>query len=107
MSKISFAVLGYVVSSSLLHANCVNMAPNKFAQAKGKSASKLNPTASNTMKNIDYLALGYNIYKANPFGHGSDSGFASNDLFYFTYSLQRSTEDLRYAIPDNVDLKLQ
>jgi hypothetical protein len=48
-----------------------------------------------TMKNIGYLALGYNIFKGDPKNTrgGSDPGFVTTPIFEFTYNSERYTAD--------------
>jgi hypothetical protein len=55
-----------------------------------------------TMKNVDYLASGYDVFKGNPQSSatpGRDPGFR-HMIFQFNYSSKLTTDDLRYIIPD-------
>lgn len=48
-----------------------------------------------------YAGTGYNLLKGNPLTYRVDPGF-TNQIFYFTYNNQVTTNDGRYLIPDNV-----
>ena len=52
------------------------------------------------MKNVGYLALGYNIYTGNPqfTGTGADPGFIPSPIFQFE-TINDQTADGRYLIP--------
>jgi hypothetical protein len=47
-----------------------------------------------TIKNIDYLASGYNIFKGNPNSEeSSDPGFTAGQIFELSYTEGRTTGD--------------
>ncbi len=54
------------------------------------------------MRNIDYLALGYDVYRGNPLSStgGVDPGFQMQKVFTFTYEDQQKSSDGRWDIPD-------
>ncbi len=60
------------------------------------------PCLCERMRNIDYLALGYDIYKANPMSTkgGVDPGFQLQKIFGFTYDGHQKSSDDRWDIPD-------
>lgn len=60
--------------------------------------------AAQTMTNIGYLFRGYNVIKGNPLDpERFDPGFRGK-IFQAAYSEDRKTDDLRYKIPDSVDV---
>jgi hypothetical protein len=54
---------------------------------------------------LDAIGSGYNIYEGNPlFSTGIDEGMKlSGNVFDITYSQNRTTEDGKYLIPDQVE----
>ena len=58
------------------------------------------------MNNIGYLFRGYDLIKGNPLSAQDrtfDPGFEGK-IFEATYSKERTTDDLRFRIPDHVDI---
>ena len=47
----------------------------------------------------EYIGLGYNVLKGNPFTNHIDEGFRST-IFQMDYSKGQRTEDGKYVIPD-------
>ena len=57
-----------------------------------------------TMTNIGYLFRGYSVLEGNPLDPKKfDPGFKAK-IFEATYTGDRKTDDLRYKIPDGVDI---
>ena len=61
------------------------------------------------MKNIDYLAHGYNMYKGNPLNTESlmDPGFSPSKVYQFTYVNNQLSDDLAFLIPDYLTVQQQ
>ncbi len=62
------------------------------------------PLLAERMRNIDYLSLGYDIYRGNPLSTsgGVDPGFQLQKIFKFTYDEQQKSSDGRWEIPDHL-----
>eukprot|EP01022_Parablepharisma_sp_SALTPOND_P022986 TRINITY_DN47360_c0_g1_i1.p1 TRINITY_DN47360_c0_g1~~TRINITY_DN47360_c0_g1_i1.p1 ORF type:complete len:543 (+),score=25.14 TRINITY_DN47360_c0_g1_i1:347-1975(+) len=59
------------------------------------------------MRNLDYIANGYNIFKGNPLPmiEGIDKGFSLHKVFNLSYSSQKRSSDGRWNIPDNTEMQ--
>lgn len=51
---------------------------------------------------IEYLSMGYNIYKGNPLSNTTDPGFINTYIFDLLYTQNMTTPDGTYFMPNNV-----
>lgn len=70
-------------------------------------ASDSVPDELKKFPNVDYLAYGYNMYLGNPHTliGNVDPGF-TEQIFNFSYELNRTTYDKRFQIPDEAHFKV-
>lgn len=80
----------------------LSIAAAAFSQALKEPTLHLGD--SETMTNIGYISLGYDIYFGNPHNTraGSDPGFRQA-IFAQNYNTKQTTEDKRYSIPDGTN----
>ena len=62
------------------------------------------------MNNIDYLAVGYNIFYGNPHENVFDRGFMKNPIFNLKYTEDKDgglTKDGRFFVPDFTEIRTE